>query len=86
MIKSLISILALGGLSFFYTDIESTSLLLSILLPVVVFLSLLALGFWFVALFYKLGIKQTSNNSGDLSGSGFFGGGDSGGGGDAGDC
>jgi hypothetical protein len=83
MIKSLLTIIVVGGISFYYTDIESPSLLLSIFLPIINFLALLTLGFWFVTLFHKIGINQTSSSGGG-DGTGFFGGGD--GGGDGGGC
>ena len=83
MIKSLIIIISVGSLSFFYTDIENSSPLFSVILPIVDFFALTALGFWLVALFSKAGINQnTGSRIGD--GSGIFGGGDSGG--DGGGC
>ena len=77
MIKSFITIVAIGGISFFYTDIESSSIVLSILFPIIDFLVLVAMGLWFVILFHRGGISQTSGSSGDAS---FFGDGDAGGG------
>ena len=82
MIKSILLIIALGVASFTFTDIRSSSVLYSIILPFFVFISLVALGFWFVALFHKVGINQTSSTSGgDVGGIGEF---DGSGGGDGG--
>lgn len=81
MIKSLLIIIALGVPSFMYTDIQSSSAFYSIILPLTVFVTLVSLAFWFVALFHKLGIDQTAgSSSGDSSGFGGF----DGGGGDGG--
>jgi len=78
MIKSLIFILIIGLTAFSYTDLAANSMLNSLILPIVILLSLFALGFWFVALFHKYGINQTSNSNGtDSSGVGGF---------DSGDC
>jgi len=71
MLKSLFLIILIGGFSFLYTDIESSSLLFSLFLPIVDFLVLIALGFWFVALFHKTGVNQSSSGS---DGTGFLGG------------
>lgn len=78
MIKSLIAILLIGVISFYYVDIEGESAFLSVVFPVITFLSVLALGFWFVALFHKLGINQSASAIGGDSGG--FGGCDGGGG------
>ena len=81
MIKSLFIIIALGVPSFIYTDIQSSSAFYSIMLPLIVFSTLVSLAFWFVTLFHKLGVNQTtSSSSGDSSGFGGF----DGGGGDGG--
>lgn len=77
MIKSLVIIVVIGVTSFIYTDMQSPSVFYSGVFPFIVFFSLIALGVWFVMLFHKLGIKQTSNSS-----SGGFWGGDGGGGSD----
>ncbi|MCP3665099.1 MAG: hypothetical protein GY696_21810 [Gammaproteobacteria bacterium] len=80
MIKSILFIIALGAASFTYTDIHSSSIFYSIILPLFVFISLVALGLWFVVLFYRIGINQTSSTSGgDGVGIGGFDGGDGGG-------
>ena len=64
MIRGLIFILLIGGISFFFTDLESESALRSVVLPLIDFLALVALMWWFVALFNKLGVKQTSDIGG----------------------
>jgi len=76
MIKSLLIIIAVGATSFFYTDIKSTSTLYSAILPFVDFIVLVVLALWFIALFHKQGINQTtsSNNVDSNSFSGFDGG------------
>ncbi|MES9831725.1 MAG: hypothetical protein ABW157_02225 [Candidatus Thiodiazotropha sp. LLP2] len=83
MIKSLIIIFVVGSISFYYTNIESSSAFVSVVLPIVDFFAMVALGLWFITLFHKIGINQTSNSS-DGGSTGFFGGGD--GGGDGGGC
>ena len=70
MIRSIIIIIAIGGTSFYYTDIQSTSKVYSALFPFVDFLALVALAFWFVALFHRHSINQTTNSS-DVGTSGF---------------
>lgn len=81
MIKTLVLILAISGASIYYTDLESESGIISILLPLVFVISLIALALWLVTLFHKRGMTQTTNTSVDGS-SGYFG--DDSGGGDAG--
>lgn len=78
MIKSLLIIISLGVPSFIYTDIQSSSVFDSIMLPLIVFIALVSLAFWFVVLFHKLGINQTVDSSSGGS-SGFDGGGGDGG-------
>ena len=73
MTKSLLLICTSGGISLFYADIESSGVFLRIVLPVVIFLSLIALALWFVILFHKKGIKQTLDSH-DGGGTGGFGG------------
>ena len=74
MIKSIVLIILIGVSSFIYIDIENENIFFSTFLPVIFVLSLMALGFWFVALFHKKGINQTDSHHGD-SGGGFDGGG-----------
>ncbi|MCP4877742.1 MAG: hypothetical protein GY896_19985 [Gammaproteobacteria bacterium] len=81
MIKVLALILVIGGTSIYYTDMESESALASVLLPILVVISLIALALWLVTLFHNRGIVQTTHSSVDGS-SGFMG--DDSGGGDAG--
>jgi len=77
MIKSLVIIITIGITAFFHTDLEAESLMYSRILPVIVLFSLFSLGFWFVALFHKHGINQsTDSNGSDSGGLGGFDGGD----------
>jgi len=78
MFLILIFILTVGGLAIYFSDLESESALHSIVLPIVVTLALITLALWLVALFHKLGVKQTYSSSSDGSGPGI--GGDIGGG------
>jgi len=75
MIKSIIIICTIGATSFIYTDIESSNVLFSMVLPFVNFLLLISVAIWFVMLFHKNGVNQTTNSRGGDS-SGFDGGGD----------
>ena len=78
MLLKLLIIIAVGGASIYFSDLESESVLNSIILPIVAAFALVSLALWFVALFHKTGIKQTYSSSSDAgSGSGF--GGDAGG-------
>ena len=45
-----------------YTDLESSNAFFSMFLPFIDFISLVALALWFVALFYKNGITQTTES------------------------
>lgn len=85
MIKTLITILFLGSVSFYYTDLLSESVLYSALLPVLFFFSLIAFAFWLITLLHNLakrrlkkGISQgLTSNAGsppDFSGDGSGGG------------
>ena len=76
MIKSILLIFTIGVTSFLHTDLNDPNIFFSLFLPVVNFLSLIALAIWFVILFHKNGVNQTSSSSGDSGGGGF----DSGGG------
>ena len=73
MTLSLITILTVGSVSLYFTDIESKSVLLSVLLPIVDLISLIALAFWFVWLFHKRGVKQTFSSSSETGGVGMGG-------------
>lgn len=64
MIRALLVILALAGVSFYYTDIGGDSVLASVLLPIVLVLSLIALALWLVLLFHRRGISQYSSRDG----------------------
>jgi hypothetical protein len=67
MIKSLVVILAIVGASLHYGDLESDSVLYSILLPLASAISLIALAIWFVMLLYRRGIGQkTHRRVGDI--------------------
>jgi hypothetical protein len=63
MIKSLFIIIVVGVSSFFYTDIKSNSAFYSGVLPFVDFIVLVALAIWFVVMFQRQGISQTTNYS-----------------------
>lgn len=82
MIKSIVVILITGVTSFIYTDLDNENTFFSLFLPFVVFLSLVALALWFVALFHKLRIPQTAESH-NYDSAGEFGGFE-GGGGDSG--
>ena len=76
MLLRLVIILAVGGASIHFSNFESESVLYSKVLPIVSAVALISLALWLVALFYKLGVKQTFSSSSDAgSGSGFGGGG-----------
>ena len=74
MFKSLILICAIGVTSFIFTDIGSASTFFGLVLPLVFFLSLIAIALWFVMLFHKKGVTQTTHSGGGGTG-GFDGGG-----------
>ena len=81
MIKSIILICIIGTTSFIYTDLKNPNTFFSMFLPFIDFISLVALALWFVTLFHKKGITQsTGPHTGD-TGSGF-----SGSDGSGGDC
>ena len=73
--KNILLITIIGTTSFIYTDIESQNILFSVILPLLVFLSLVAIAIWFVMFFHRQGISQTFDSTGGDSG-GFDGGGD----------
>lgn len=70
--KSLIIILASLGISFYFTDLDSSSALFSVLCPLVVFISLCSLLLWFVG---KTGPGHLKREMGDASFFDSFGGG-----------
>ena len=82
MIKSVRVIVLIGATSFICTDIQSPSVFCSVVLRAIDFLALVALGLWFVLLFYGQVVKQTASPSGGDAGG--FGGFDGGGGNDGG--
>ncbi len=63
MLISLMAILTVGGVSLHFTNLSSESLLYSRWLVLLDFLAIVALLIRFVALFYRLGIKQRSSAS-----------------------
>ena len=74
MVKSLLAIILLGVAAYFFSDLEADSKVVSVLLPLVVFGSLVSLCVWFVVLFHRRGIKQTGLSGSDgVSGGGFDG-------------
>lgn len=58
MFKAFLTIVATGVLSFVFTDIHSESAFFSVVLPLAVLFSAMALAVWFVLLFHKHGINQ----------------------------
>ena len=58
MIRALIAILLVGGLSVHYSDFSHESALFSVLLPLLALVSLIALALWLVAWFHRKGIRQ----------------------------
>ena len=79
MIKSIILICIIGTTSIIYTDLKNPNTFFSMFLPFIDFISLVALALWFVTLFHKKGITQTTaSQNGDTGGGfgGFDGGGD----------
>ena len=77
MIRSLLLILGVGVPALWFTELGHDSAIYGVLLPLVSFASLIALGFWLVAFFHRAGVPQ----SGYTPGSGGGGGGGIGGGG-----
>ena len=77
MARSFFSIILIGGASLYFAELGSESVLQSVVLPLIVFLSVVALCFWLVAFFHRRGVKQTGYSSGDGVGGSFDG--DSGG-------
>ena len=59
MIRSLLAILLVGGLSIYHADFDSESALYSVLLPLLALLSLIALALWIVTLLHRKGVQQT---------------------------
>lgn len=72
MFKSIFIIIAVGAISFYYTDLNSTSKFYSSILPLVDFIAMVALAIWFVVLFYLQGVNQTTG-SGNLDTNAFVG-------------
>lgn len=70
-----------GGCSLYFSDLESESVVASILLPIGFVVSLIAFTLWLVTLFHKRGISQSASKSGGGA-PGFFD--DGAGGGDGG--
>jgi len=58
MFKVLIVILAVGGTSYAFTDLESQSGLLSVVLPIIVFVSLVSFVIWLVLFIREMGIDK----------------------------
>ena len=65
MIRALIVILAIAGTAFYFTDIESDSVITSVLLPILLVLALIALALWLVMLFQRRGISQRVDRVGN---------------------
>jgi hypothetical protein len=67
VLKSLIIIVTTGAVSFAFTDVKSDSAFLSLMLPVVVLLSAIALAIWVVLLVHRSGIDQhVDGRNGDI--------------------
>ena len=75
MFLSLLIILSIGGLSFYCTDLRSDGVFDSVVLPIVDVFALVAKALWVVALFHRLGFKQSygTGDAGDVSGGDFGG-------------
>jgi hypothetical protein len=61
MLRSLIVMLVLGGLSFYHTDLGSESVWRSLVLPLLDFFFLVALAVWLVLFFHRRGIDQNAS-------------------------
>jgi len=81
MIRALVVNLLVAGFSLYFTDLESESVVASVLLPIVFFISLIAFTLWIVTLFHRRGISQTASRGGNGA-AGYFD--DGAGGGDGG--
>ena len=68
MLLKLIVLVAVGAVSFYFTDIESKSFFVSRVLLIFDFIVLTAVGLWFVFLFQKLGINQITGPSDSYDG------------------
>lgn len=67
MIKSLVVILLIAGVSLRYGDLEGDSALYSLLLPLASMISLIALAIWFALVLHRRGISQKAQRSvGDI--------------------
>ncbi len=62
--KSLLKIMILFGLSWYFSDIGSASLLTSVIAPAGVVISLIAFLVWVVLFFNRKGISQTTSRGG----------------------
>jgi hypothetical protein len=86
MLKSLIIIIPVGVLSYTFTDVETQSLLQSVVLPIAVLMSIISAVIWLVLLFSMIGVDenrgiQKIENNAPISPDDF---GEMGGGGDGG--
>jgi hypothetical protein len=79
MFRGLLVILLVGGLSFHYAELGSASALRSVILPIAVLLSLIALALWLVLFFHRYGINQRTGSGDGGFGDGGCSGGDGGG-------
>ena len=64
MFKSLAIILLVAALSIYNSDLNSESAVLSLLLPILSVISLVALALWLVAFFHRRGINQKTGPGG----------------------
>ena len=58
MFKSLIIILAIGVTSYVFTDLDGESTLVSVVLPIIVFMSLVSFAIWLVIFIRKTGLDK----------------------------
>ncbi len=71
MIKALVVILLIAGFSLYFTDLESESVVASVLLPIALVIALIAFTLWLVTLFHRRGISQSASR-GAGGAAGFF--------------
>ncbi|MEE8398698.1 MAG: hypothetical protein V3S89_06815 [Desulfobacterales bacterium] len=68
----LLILVGVGAVSFYFTDIGSTSFFISRVLLIVDFVVLMAVGIWFALLFHDLGIDQVSRKGESITSLDFF--------------
>ena len=83
MFRILVAIVGIAAAGAHYSDLSSPSAFKSVFLPLCAVLAFVALALWFVVLFHRKGMSQTSSTRGGIS-SDSFGMGNIDGGGDGG--